>query len=95
MVLEATPFVARLPRHLEELPSVDATTVDHLVTRYSGQLARLCAMGPYHRFLPEELQARAVRAASSVDSVVATLRAAVLGWRETPDDEFLLRGPHL
>lgn len=94
-VLEATPFVARLPEHLEELPSVEATTVERFVTRYSGQLAKLCAMGPCHRFLPEELQARAVRAASSVDSVVATLRAATLSWRETPNDEFLLRGPHL
>jgi ATP-dependent Lhr-like helicase len=79
-VLRVTPFTLLLSRAPGALPRPDPAQVTRVLGAREGRLARLCAMGPYHRHLPSGMRRAAVRAAADLDHIAAFLAGA--GMRE-------------
>ena len=82
-VQRMTPYVAHLARPLQALPTPTHALVVRHVQKFEVKLAQLCAMGPWHRHLPQAVRERAVAQASGLDAVARVLVACRLVTVET------------
>jgi ATP-dependent Lhr-like helicase len=82
-VMRSSPYALHLAKPLADIPRPSEQAAANFVAQQQGQLARLLAMGPWHRYLPEELRRQSTFRASGLDRVCALLAAA----RLTASDE--------
>jgi ATP-dependent Lhr-like helicase len=84
-VESASPYALRVVGRLTELPERTPAAIESFAKKWSKKLAKLCGMGPWHRQLPESLQARAVRRAADLARLGKFLETARLA--EVSDDD--------
>ena len=90
-VSRSSPYVIHLTRPIDDIPRPSDRAVVDFVNAHEKQLARLLAMGPWHRDLPKELRRQSTLQASGLERVRALLAQAKLTTTDldNPAVEFL------
>ena len=86
-VLRSSPYAIHLAKSLDDIPRPSAAAAAGFVAAQEGRLARLLAMGPWHRYLPTELRRQSTLRASGLDRVCALLAKARLTATDKGDPE--------
>jgi len=77
-VLRSSPYAVHLAKPLDDIPHPSPQAAAAFVAAQEGRLARLLAMGPWHRYLPAELRRRSTSRSAGLDRVCARLAGAKL-----------------
>ena len=90
-VSRSSPYVIHLTRPIGDIPRPSDQAAADFVDSHEKQLARLLAMGPWHRHLPKELRRQSTLRASNLERVCALLAQAKLTATDQDDPaiEFL------
>ena len=90
-VPRSSPYVIHLARPIGDIPRPSDQAAADFVNSHEKQLARLLAMGPWHRYLPTQLRRQSTLRASDLERVCALLAKAKLTATDLDDPavEFL------
>ncbi len=77
-VMRSSPYAIHLDRPIGDIPCPSEQVATDFINTHEKQLARLLAMGPWHRYLPTQLRRQSTLRASNLERVCALLADAEL-----------------
>lgn len=86
-VVDVTPLFVVLARQVDALPPADEAAFAMFSLLQAPALRRICALGPFHRALPADLQLRALQAAATLPQLRAFLATLALQMTPAPSAE--------